>query len=251
MKRSGPVSGILSLGILALGMSGAHGQPAGSIVGWGWQVVVEQAALENVVAVAAGGCHNLGVKSDGTIVAWGWNDRGGCNVPEPNADFVAVAAGWEHSLGVKSDGTVVAWGWNEYGQCDVPEPNADFVAVAAGGSHSLGLKSSPASAVEEPARGDAPGVAWPAILSLAPNPSHPSTEVSFATVGSGPVIMEIHDVGGRRVAALPLGDLGPGAHRVSWDGRDGRGARVLPGIYFVRLRSAEGASQPAKLTLIR
>ena len=48
-------------------------------------------------------------------------------------------------MGLKSDGSVVAWGWNPYGQCDVPEPNGDFVAVAACGVYSggfaLGLKS--------------------------------------------------------------------------------------------------------------
>ncbi|NIM51884.1 MAG: hypothetical protein GTO22_22010, partial [Gemmatimonadales bacterium] len=51
------------------------------------------------------------------------------------------AAGCEHSLGLKSDGSIVAWGWNDYGQCDVPSPNTGFVAVAGGGFHSLGLKA--------------------------------------------------------------------------------------------------------------
>jgi hypothetical protein len=60
----------------------------------------------------------------------------------PNADFVEVAGGSYHSLGLKSDGTIVAWGNNGSGQCDVPAPNADFVAVAGGSSHSLGLRSS-------------------------------------------------------------------------------------------------------------
>jgi alpha-tubulin suppressor-like RCC1 family protein len=110
-------------------------------------VVVEQSALEDLVAVAAGAGHNLGVKSDGTIVAWGRNLEGQCNVPAPNANFVAVAGSghrffdFGHSLGLKSDGTIVAWGCNDSGQCDVPAPNADFVAVAAGFFHSLGLKS--------------------------------------------------------------------------------------------------------------
>ena len=54
--------------------------------------------------------HSLGLKSDGTIVAWGHNGSGQCNVPAPNADFVAVAGGGYHSLGLKSDGTIVAWG---------------------------------------------------------------------------------------------------------------------------------------------
>ena len=92
-------------------------------------------------ASPAGYRHSLGLKSDGTIVAWGYNDYGQCDVPAPNADFVAVAAGETHSLGLKSDGTIVAWGANSAGQCDVPAPNADFVAVAAGDGHSLDLQS--------------------------------------------------------------------------------------------------------------
>jgi hypothetical protein len=92
------------------------------------------------VAVAAGGYHSLGRKSDGTVVAWGRNDYGQCDVPAPNSGFVAVSGGDCHSLGLKSDGTVVAWGRNDYGQCEVPAPNSGFVAVAAGGYHSLGLR---------------------------------------------------------------------------------------------------------------
>ncbi|MDT9027490.1 RCC1 domain-containing protein [Rossellomorea yichunensis] len=30
-----------------------------------------------------------------------------------------MATGHRHTFGVKSDGTVLAVGWNEYGQCDV------------------------------------------------------------------------------------------------------------------------------------
>ncbi len=38
----------------------------------------------------------------------------------PNSGFVAIAAGGIHSLGLKDDGSVVAWGDNGVGQCDVP-----------------------------------------------------------------------------------------------------------------------------------
>ncbi|MEH7753854.1 RCC1 domain-containing protein, partial [Bacillus toyonensis] len=34
-------------------------------------------------------------------------------------DIVAIAAGCAHTVGLKSDGTVVAVGNNEFGQCDV------------------------------------------------------------------------------------------------------------------------------------
>ncbi len=130
----------LAVGLLILvSASSVLGQ--GSIVGWGSQVVVDPAKLENLIAIAAGGYHSLGLKSDGSIVAWGWNKSGQCNVPEPNSGFVAIAAGGYHSLGLKSDGRIVAWGRNYNGQCNVPAPNSGFVAIAAGEYHSLGLKS--------------------------------------------------------------------------------------------------------------
>jgi len=107
----------------------------------------EGAVLVFICAVAAI-LLNSGVAwaaKSGSIIAWGDNTYGQCNVPSPNSDFVAVAAGYGygysgHSLGLKGDGSIVAWGYNDYGQCNVPSPNSDFVAVAAGYSHSLGVK---------------------------------------------------------------------------------------------------------------
>ncbi len=116
----------------------------GSIVGWGYNGYGQcdvPAPNEGFVAVAGGGIHSLGLKEDGSIVVWGSNENGQCNVPEPNESFVAVAGGSFHSLGLKEDSSIVAWGFNGYGQCDVPAPNEGFVAVAAGDWHSLGLKA--------------------------------------------------------------------------------------------------------------
>ena len=95
------------------------------------------------VAVAAGEGHSLGLKADGSIVAWGQCGYGECNVPAPNTGFVAVAGGStaNHSLGLKADGSIVAWGDNACGQCNVPAPNTGFFAVAGGEEHSLGVSS--------------------------------------------------------------------------------------------------------------
>jgi hypothetical protein len=203
------------------------------------------------VGVAAGGFHSLGLKSNGMIVAWGSNSGGQCDVPLPNADFVAVVGGRHHSLGLKSDGTIVAWGANGLGQCNVPAPNADFIGVAGGWYRSLGLRSSSPSAVDGSGPADVPGVAVPAILSLSPNPFTPSTEVSFERRGWGHMTLEIYEVSGRCVRTVPLGFLGPGVHSAWWDGLDACGDPLTSGVYFVRLRGAEGESRALKAVAIR
>ncbi len=91
--------------------------------------------------MAAGYLHSLGLKADGSVVGWGWNDNGQCNTPGPNSGFVAIAAGFAFSLGLKADGSIVAWGDNYFGQCNVPSPNSGFTAIAAGYGFSLGLKA--------------------------------------------------------------------------------------------------------------
>ncbi len=143
MQRNMIVSlSLLLLLMAAMWTANAQAQ-TGSIVGWGSQVVGVDLSGP-FIQVAAGYAHSLGLKSDGSIVAWGSNFYGETSVPAPNAGFVAVAAGFYHSLGLKSDGSIVAWGCGSpynYGQCNVPAPNSGFIAVAGGGYHSLGLKS--------------------------------------------------------------------------------------------------------------
>lgn len=141
MRRCSILFRIATLFCFALASSSINAQQSGCIVGWGSMVIPFPESLDSLIATAGGDNHSLGLKSDGTIIAWGYNGSGECNVPEPNGGFIAVAAGGDHSLGLKSDGTIVAWGKNSYGQCNVPSPNENFVAIAAGEAHSLGLKA--------------------------------------------------------------------------------------------------------------
>jgi hypothetical protein len=53
---------------------------------------------------------------------------------------VQVAAGWSHSVALRSDGTVVAWGWNESGQCDVPAGLGGIVAISAGYDKTIAIR---------------------------------------------------------------------------------------------------------------
>ncbi len=72
-----------------------------------------------------------------SLIAWGDNSYGQCNVPAGN-DFVKIACGGYHTVALKSDGSLAACGLNEDGQCDVPQ-SYDFSNIAAGGYHSLAL----------------------------------------------------------------------------------------------------------------
>jgi len=95
----------------------------------------------DITQVGAGSDHTVGLKSDGTVVAVGDNDNGQCNVGGWT-DITRVAAGGGHTVGLKSDGTVVAVGWNRYGQCNVGSRSwTDIIQVAGGWGHTVGLKS--------------------------------------------------------------------------------------------------------------
>ena len=92
--------------------------------------------------IGSGNAHTVGLKTDGTVVAVGENDKGQCDV-SGWTDIVAVAAGECHTVGLKANGTVVAMEYTgDYydGQCDVSGWR-DIVAVAAGGSQTVGLKA--------------------------------------------------------------------------------------------------------------
>lgn len=107
--------------------------------------------------------HILGIKTNGTLWAWGLNTSGqlgrngavgSTNSPvqiTTNSNWTQVAAGKEHSLALRDTGRVYSFGDNLYGQLglggstDRSSPNAvggsNYVAIAAGGYHSMGFKN--------------------------------------------------------------------------------------------------------------
>jgi len=132
--------------------------------------------LAGVAAVAAGYRHNVVLKEDGTVWAWGDNYAGQLGdgntdtpsyTPVPVKGYAgegtlngvaAVTTGTSHTVALKGDGTVWAWGYNDSGQLgdgtsgtnkDTPVRTLAYegevaleevAAVAAGKIHSLAVK---------------------------------------------------------------------------------------------------------------
>ena len=90
-------------------------------------------------SIAAGALHTVGLRSDGTVTAVGYNCYGQSDV-SGWTNILAVAAGDRYTVGLRSDGSVVATGKNENGRCDVSRW-ADIVALAVSDYHTVGLRS--------------------------------------------------------------------------------------------------------------
>jgi alpha-tubulin suppressor-like RCC1 family protein len=119
-------------------------------------------------SVAAGDSHNVAIKTDGSLWAWGFNQYGQCGlgyvtpvlVTAPQRvggenDWTSVSAGYDWSLAIKSDGSLWVWGRNLEGYLGLgdsgDETNRnvptrlgaanDWAAVACGFSHSVAIKA--------------------------------------------------------------------------------------------------------------
>lgn len=93
----------------------------------------------NIIAVSAGRVHTIGLMADGEVIATGDNSYGQCDVSKW-IDIVAVSAGENYSIGLKTDGSMVATGDNEYGQCNVSRWT-NIILASAGKNHTVGLKA--------------------------------------------------------------------------------------------------------------
>jgi hypothetical protein len=75
-------------------------------------------------------------------------------------------------------------------------------------------------------------------LAAAPNPARGPLAVTFALAQAADVRVDVLDVSGRAVARLLHEQLGPGTHRLAWNGRGDRG-RLAPGVYLIDVRAGE------------
>jgi len=151
-------------GVVAISAHGAVAMALkadGSAIAWGRITNLPAAAQSGLSAIFAGG-EPLGLKPDGSVVYLGTS---GELPPEAaRTGVVAIGSGDGHSVALKSDGTLVSWGWdNDYGQVDVPSVFQGKVsAVAVGRFHTLAILGT--AALQTRLAGGAIQLAWPTNL---------------------------------------------------------------------------------------
>ena len=65
-----------------------------------------------------------------------------------------------------------------------------------------------------------------------PNPFHTALGLDYSLPRSGVVRLSVLDLAGRRVARVVNAVQSQGPHRAIWNGFDGRGRAVPPGVYL-------------------
>lgn len=119
-------------------------KPMGKVVVWGKKITDWYAHLDappwlsGVVSIAAGDAYSLALRADGTVTAWGENNRGETSVPVGLREVTAIAAGSSHGLALRKDGSIAGWGYNYSGQASPPGVSG-VRSIAAGGGYSVAV----------------------------------------------------------------------------------------------------------------
>ena len=128
----------------------------------------------DIVAIAGGVGHAVGLHSDGTVVATGNDGVGAVGAFKVFGwrDIVAIETGGLYTVGLRADGTVLAVGFNNKGQCNVSSW-CDIVAIAGGSAHTVGLRADgTVVAVGDNSKGQCNVSGWSDIVAIAGGSAH-------------------------------------------------------------------------------
>lgn len=115
------------------------------------------------VQVTSGGSHTLGIKSDGTLWSWGYNNNGQLGIGTTtnqttpvqvgiDSDWKSIGGGNGYSLAIKTNGTLWSWGLNTDGQLGLGDVAPRYIPtqvgfdtkwtiIQAGIKHTLAIKN--------------------------------------------------------------------------------------------------------------
>jgi hypothetical protein len=130
--------GATNLIAVAQGSIGLGLRPDGTLLAWGSDggAVSNAATITNAVAITARFGSYLALRADGTVAAWGHT-----NVPANLTNAVAISCGKNHATALGSDGRVLAWSLSSGGRTNVPPGLSNVVAIAAGFDDNLALRA--------------------------------------------------------------------------------------------------------------
>ena len=110
--------------------------------------------------------------------------------------------------------------------------------ILAGGDTADEIKwwrNEPQAGVIDPGGNAGGGAGGNCLYQNSPNPFRPGTTIRFSLACESAVKISVCDVQGRLVRTLVEGRQSAGPNRTEWDGRDGYGRPVTPGVYFLRM----------------
>ncbi len=136
---------------------------------------------KNVVAIDVGEYHTVALLSDGSVRACGATAFGQCSVSEVR-NAIMVASGDYHTLVLMSDGSVRAFGKNTSSQCDTSEWK-NVVMISAGSLHSVAVTADgKALAVGSSSLGRCDVSLWSGVTSISAGASHTVAVLEDGTV---------------------------------------------------------------------
>jgi hypothetical protein len=94
-------------------------------------------------------------------------------------------------------------------------------------------------------------IAKSAFHAIGPNPSEGRTMMAFSLAGDAGVRYAVHDVRGRLVRQVDVGQLPAGHHQAHWDARDQSGSAVAAGVYFLSIDLNGERLGAKRVTIVR
>jgi hypothetical protein len=83
-----------------------------------------------------------------------------------------------------------------------------------------------------------------------PNPFNPQTTIKFSAAQAGKVTLRIFNVGGQLVRTLNA-KAEVGANEVRWNGKRDDGVALSSGIYFYKVKFADGSESGSRMALVK